>query len=139
MTPTPGVQELIDRVHAVDGRVGVVSGGFHELLDPLAERLGLDFCRANRLEVVDGRLSGRVDGTIVDAAGKAAALVEWADASGIPLDGFDVLIESLGIGGKLRTHGARTCRCDDPSSRLSQGPLPRRAVEPAVPSASATF
>ncbi len=67
MTPTPGVQELIDGVHAAGGRVGVVSGGFHELLDPLAQRLGLDFCRANRLEVADGRLTGRVDGDIVDA------------------------------------------------------------------------
>ncbi len=64
----------------------MVSGGFHELLDPLAERLGLDFWRANRLEVSDGRLTGRVDGDIVDAHGKAAALVEWASASGIHLD-----------------------------------------------------
>lgn len=86
MTPTPGVQELIDGVHAAGGRVGVVSGGFHELLDPLAQRLGLDFCRANRLEVSDGRLTGRVDGDIVDSHGKAAALVEWASTSGIHLD-----------------------------------------------------
>ncbi|MDR6907282.1 phosphoserine phosphatase [Agromyces sp. 3263] len=86
MTPTPGVQELIDGVHAAGGRVGVVSGGFHELLDPLAERLGLDFCRANRLEVDGGCLTGRVDGAIVDAHGKAAALEEWAAASGIRLD-----------------------------------------------------
>ncbi|MFB6609075.1 phosphoserine phosphatase SerB [Agromyces sp. NPDC056379] len=85
MTPTPGVQELIDGVHAAGGRVGVVSGGFHELLDPLAERLGLDFCRANRLEVAGGRLTGRVDGPIIDAAAKAVALAEWADAGGIPL------------------------------------------------------
>lgn len=86
MTPTPGVHELIDVVHAAGGRVGVVSGGFHELLDPLAERLGLDFCRANRLEVRDERLTGRVDGPIVDANAKAAALEEWAAASGIPLE-----------------------------------------------------
>lgn len=85
MTPTDGVQELIDGVHAAGGLVGVVSGGFHELLDPLAERLGLDFCRANRLEIVDGRLTGLVDGPIVDAAAKAAALEEWAAAGGIPL------------------------------------------------------
>ena len=85
MTPTPGVQQLIDGVHAAGGRIGVVSGGFHELLDPLAERLGLDFCRANRLEVADGRLTGLVDGSIVDAAAKASALAEWADASGIPI------------------------------------------------------
>lgn len=85
MTPTPGVHELIAGVHAAGGRVGVVSGGFHELLDPLAERLGLDFCRANRLEVADGRLTGRVNGAIVDAAAKASALVEWAEAACIPL------------------------------------------------------
>lgn len=84
MTPTPGVHELIDAVHAAGGRVGVVSGGFHELLDPIATRLGLDFCRANRLEVEGGRLTGRVDGAIIDAHAKAAALDEWASASGIP-------------------------------------------------------
>ena len=86
MTPTPGVQELIDGVHAAGGRVGVVSGGFHELLDPLAARLGLDFCRANRLEVDGGRLTGRVDGAIVDAQAKADALEEWAAASGVALN-----------------------------------------------------
>jgi len=63
----------------------VVSGGFHELLDPLAERLGLDFCRANRLDVDGGRLTGRVDGPIVDAEAKRTALEEWAAASGIPI------------------------------------------------------
>ena len=87
MTPTDGVQELIDGVHAAGGLVGVVSGGFHELLDPLAERLGLDFCRANRLGVDGGRLTGRVDGRIVDASAKAAALEEWAEGAGIPLSG----------------------------------------------------
>ncbi|MCD2442187.1 phosphoserine phosphatase SerB [Agromyces sp. SYSU K20354] len=86
MTPTDGVHELIDRVHAAGGLVGVVSGGFHELLDPLAQRLGLDFCRANRLETADGRLTGRVDGDIVDASAKAAALEEWAAVSGIALE-----------------------------------------------------
>ncbi|MEV1129592.1 phosphoserine phosphatase SerB [Agromyces sp. NPDC049794] len=86
MTPTPGVQELIDGVHAAGGHVGVVSGGFHELLDPLATRLGLDFCRANRLEVAGGRLTGRVDGPIVDAHAKATSLDEWAEASGIRHD-----------------------------------------------------
>jgi len=85
MTPTPGVHELIDGVHAAGGRVGVVSGGFHELLDPLAERLGLDFCRANRLDVDGGRLTGRVDGPIVDAEAKRTALEEWAATSGIPI------------------------------------------------------
>ena len=55
----------------------------HEVLDPIAEGLGLDFWRANRLEVVDGVLTGRVDGPVVDAAGKAAALREWAEEAGV--------------------------------------------------------
>jgi phosphoserine phosphatase len=84
LTVTAGARELIDAVHAAGGKVGVVSGGFHEVLDPLAAELGLDFWKANRFEVDSGRLSGRVDGTIVDALGKAEALKEWADVSGIP-------------------------------------------------------
>jgi len=84
LTVTAGVRELIDAVHAAGGKVGVVSGGFHEVLDPIASQLGIDFWRANRFEVADGRLTGRVDGAIVDALAKATALKEWADASGIP-------------------------------------------------------
>lgn len=85
VTVTRGVPEMIAAVHAADGRVAVVSGGFHEVIDPLAERLGLDHWRANRLEVVDGVLTGRVIPLIVDAAAKAEALQEWADAAGIPI------------------------------------------------------
>lgn len=111
---SPGIEQLIAEVHARGGKVGVVSGGFHEVLDSLAEDLGLDFWRANRLEVVDGAhgarvLSGRVTGPIVDATAKAAALREWAEASGIPLaatvaigDGANDLemmdVAALGIG-----------------------------------------
>lgn len=82
---TPGVEALIAHVHARGGLVGVVSGGFHEVLDPLAADLELDHWRANRLEVVDGALTGRTVGPIIDAEAKAAALREWADAAGIPL------------------------------------------------------
>ncbi|SDQ30482.1 phosphoserine phosphatase SerB [Leucobacter chromiiresistens] len=83
--PTRGIGELVAAVHERGGRVGVVSGGFHEVLDPLAADLGIDLWRANRLEVVDGALSGRTVGPIVDAAAKAAALREWAAEAGIPL------------------------------------------------------
>jgi phosphoserine phosphatase len=62
-----------------------VSGGFHEVLDPFAAQLGLDHCRANRLEVVDGVLTGRVLGDVVDADAKAAALLAWAGADDVPL------------------------------------------------------
>ena len=76
--PTPGAIELIDAVHAVGGTVGVVSGGFHELLDPLQPKLGFDLWRANRLECEGDRLTGRLLGEIVDAETKAEMLRQWA-------------------------------------------------------------
>ncbi|WP_104082656.1 phosphoserine phosphatase SerB [Cryobacterium sp. Y11] len=83
--PTDGVHELIVGIHAGGGVVGVVSGGFHELLDPLAADLRLDYWRANRLEAQGGFLTGRVIGPIIDADAKAVALREWAAAEQLPL------------------------------------------------------
>ncbi|MEV8369143.1 phosphoserine phosphatase SerB [Microbacterium sp. NPDC064584] len=83
--PTPGVHELIDEVHARGGSVGVVSGGFHEILDSVAPALGVDRWRANRLATHDGVLTGAVEGAIVDAEAKADALQEWADAERVPV------------------------------------------------------
>lgn len=85
VTVTRGVPELVAGVHAAGGRVAVVSGGFHEVIDPLARQLGLDHWRANRLAVADGRLTGEVVPPVIDAAAKAAALREWAAEAGIPL------------------------------------------------------
>lgn len=82
---TAGARELVDAVHAADGAIAVVSGGFHELLDPIAADLGLDHHRANRLEVVDGRFTGSTLGPVIDAASKADALREWAAAHELPL------------------------------------------------------
>lgn len=81
--PTPGVRELTAAVHDRGGVVGVVSGGFHEILDSVAPDLGVDRWRANRLEIVDGVLTGRVDGDIVDGAAKATSLQEWAAELGV--------------------------------------------------------
>ena len=82
--PTPGVRELTAAVHERGGVVGVVSGGFHEILDHVAPQLGVDRWRANRLAVADDALAGVVDGEIVDAAAKASSLQEWADELGVP-------------------------------------------------------
>ena len=85
VTVTRGVPELIAGVQGAGGKVAVVSGGFHEVIDPLARELGLDHWRANRLAVVDGKLTGDVVPPVVDAAAKAAALREWAADAGIPM------------------------------------------------------
>lgn len=83
--PTQGVRELTAAVHGRGGVVGVVSGGFHEILDHIAPELGVDRWRANRLDVADGMLTGLVDGEIVDAAAKAHALTEWAHELEVPM------------------------------------------------------
>ncbi|MHB1287758.1 phosphoserine phosphatase SerB [Georgenia sp.] len=83
---TPGVRELVDAVHVVGGRVGVVSGGFAEVVGPLASALGVDHAVANTLEVSGGRLTGRTTGPIVDRAAKERSLRAWARADGVPLD-----------------------------------------------------
>jgi phosphoserine phosphatase len=80
---TAGAQELIDAVHAADGKVGAVSGGFNQVLEPLAKRLSLDFWRANELGVANGKLSGEVIGRIVDRQAKADALSEWSQELGL--------------------------------------------------------
>ena len=82
ITVTRGAKELIDAIHAAGGRVGAVSGGFNQVLAPLAELLSLDFARANELEVADGKLTGKVVGKIVDRTEKKNALLEWAKLAG---------------------------------------------------------
>lgn len=86
ITVTTGVPDLIHAVKASGGFIGVVSGGFHEVLDPLAESLGLDFWKANRLAISDGLLTGEVLGAIVDAEVKAQTLMQWARETRIPLE-----------------------------------------------------
>ena len=80
---TLGAKETIRAIQAAGGKVGAVSGGFNQLLTPLAAELNLDYARANQLEVVDGVLTGKVRGAIIDRSAKAAALREWSKDSGL--------------------------------------------------------
>ena len=84
ITPTPGARELINAVHGAGGKFGVVSGGFEEVVAPLAASLGIDFYAANRLEAIDGVLTCRVLGRIVTAQVKVECLRQWASSLGVP-------------------------------------------------------
>lgn len=84
---TQGVPETIDAIHSANGRVGAVSGGFHEVLDTLAEQLDLDLWRANRFETTDdGILTGNVSGTIIGRQTKLHTLRSWAQSLDVPMD-----------------------------------------------------
>ncbi|BDD81775.1 putative phosphoserine phosphatase [Tsukamurella pulmonis] len=83
---TPGARTTIRTLKRLGYRCGVVSGGFTAVIEPLARDLELDFVRANTLEVVDGALTGRVVGEVVDRPGKARALQEFAATFGVPVE-----------------------------------------------------
>lgn len=80
---TQGAVETIQKIQAAGGKVGAVSGGFIQLLEPLAKQLNLNFSRANQLEVIGGMLTGKILGEIIDKAAKARALAEWSLETGL--------------------------------------------------------
>ena len=82
---SPGARTTVRVLKRLGYRFAIVSGGFSQLTDRLSADLGIDFAMANELEIVDGHLTGRVVGTIVDRAGKAAALRRFAAESGVPV------------------------------------------------------
>jgi phosphoserine phosphatase len=82
---TPGARTLVRTLKRLGFTVAVVSGGFLEIVGDLARELDIDHAQANRLEVRDGLLTGRVVGEIVDRAGKAAALRRFAEQERLPL------------------------------------------------------
>ena len=85
ITLTPGARTLIRTLHKLGHKVGVVSGGFLDVIEPLLQELKIDFYRANKLEVVDGRLTGKLLGSIIDRTAKAEALRDFAAAENVNL------------------------------------------------------
>jgi phosphoserine phosphatase len=85
ITLTDGAVELVELLHSKGHCISLVSGGFTNILQPLVDQLKIDFYRANTLEIVNGRLTGKVLGSIVDRAAKAQALKEFAQACSVEL------------------------------------------------------
>lgn len=83
---TPGARTTLRTLRRLGYHCGVVSGGFRQVIEPLAHELMLDFVAANELEIVDGKLTGRVIGPIVDRPGKAKALRDFAQQAGVPME-----------------------------------------------------
>jgi phosphoserine phosphatase len=70
----PGAEKMLKQVKTVGIKTMLISGGFTFFTDKLKERLGLDYAAANTLEIVNGKLTGRLVGEIIGAHGKAKAL-----------------------------------------------------------------
>ncbi len=82
----PGARTMVRTLRRLGYRFAIVSGGFSRITDRLALDLGIDFSRANELEIVEGRLTGEIVGAVVDRAGKASALREFAAEVGVSQD-----------------------------------------------------
>jgi len=82
---TAGARTFVRTLRRVGYHVGVVSGGFTFFTDRFVRELELDFAAANELEIVDGVLTGRIVGPVLDRAGKAEALRRFAAQYSVPL------------------------------------------------------
>ena len=83
VTLTPGARTLIRTLKKLGHGVGLVSGGFSQVVDPIAKQLGIEHVRSNTLEIVDGVITGNLLGAIIDRAGKAIALKEFASLENV--------------------------------------------------------
>ena len=82
---TPGARTLIRTLKRLGYRCGIVSGGFTQIIDPLAADLGIDYMAANVLDIDGGKLTGKLCGPVIDRPGKAEALRRFAERAGVPL------------------------------------------------------
>jgi phosphoserine phosphatase len=107
VTLTKGAQQLITELHNLGHKVGVVSGGFIDVIEPILKDLEIDFYKANKLEICDGKLTGNVVGKVIDGSEKLAVLREFASKEGINIqqtvaigDGANDLemIQAAGLG-----------------------------------------
>jgi phosphoserine phosphatase len=80
---SPGARTLVRTLKRLGYRFAIVSGGFTHITDRIAATLDIDFAAANQLEIVDGRLTGRLLGSVVDRQGKAEALLRFAAEVGV--------------------------------------------------------
>lgn len=83
---TAGARTTLRTLRRLGFHCGIVSGGFRQVIEPLADELRIDFVAANELEIVDGKLTGRVVGEVIDRPGKAKALRDFAQQAGVPME-----------------------------------------------------
>ncbi len=83
---TDGAQELVTTLHDKGHSVSLVSGGFIDIIEPLIKSMSIKYYKANKLEIVDGVLTGGLIGPVIDRAAKGEALKEFATASSVAIE-----------------------------------------------------
>ena len=142
VTFTPGARELVAAAHERGWKVGVVSGGFHEVADKIVAAAGIDYCLANRLEIANGQLTGRLAADIVTKEKKLAELQTWAAELGLDMahtvamgDGANdiPMIQAAGIGiafcAKPKTRAAASHHIDERNLMLALDIIDGKKIE----------
>lgn len=124
---TTGAKELVATLHAKGYKVGLVSGGFHEIVDQLATELEIDYVKANHLEVIDGKLTGRTKGDIVTKETKVDCLKEWSAENGLTLDQTIAMGDGANDIPMILTAGLGVAFCAKPAVREQ---APHQITEP---------
>lgn len=117
--PTHGVRELIETAHQHGFKVGVVSGGFHEVADMLVRDLHIDYCLAHRLEVANGVLTGNITGDIVTKTRKQQMLSTWAQERGLSMDRTVAIGDGANDIPMILSAGVGIAFCAKPKTRAS--------------------
>ena len=117
LKPTKGAAALVSAIHDRGGVAAAVSGGFIQLLGPVKKAIGFDFEKANTLEVVDGQLTGRVIGQIVDRQAKAEALLSWAAELMVPISKTIAVGDGANDLGMMEVAGLSVAFCAKPIVR----------------------
>lgn len=117
--PTHGVRELIETAHQHGFKVGVVSGGFHEVADMLVRDLHIDYCLAHRLEVANGVLTGNITGDIVTKTRKQQMLSTWAQECGLSMDRTVAIGDGANDIPMILSAGVGIAFCAKPKTRAS--------------------
>ncbi len=119
VTFTPGALELVRAAHERGWKVGVVSGGFHEIADRIVEVAGIDYCLANRLDVQDGKLTGKLAADIVTRERKLEALRSWARELGLPLSQTVAMGDGANDIPMIQAAGTGIAFCAKPKTRVA--------------------
>ena len=117
VTFTPGALELVQAAHERGWKVGVVSGGFHEVADRIVETAGIDYCLANRLEAQGGKLTGKLAAEIVTRERKLDALRSWAQELGLPLSQTVAMGDGANDIPMIQAAGTGIAFCAKPKTR----------------------
>lgn len=115
LTFTNGAEELIRELKSRGWRIGVVSGGFHEIIDPLLEPLELDLIRANRFVISGDLLTGEVQEPIIGPLEKATTLKEFAKVFNIPIDQCVAIGDGANDREMVMTAGVGVAFCAKPA------------------------